>query len=321
MSIKTPYGGGGFANGFKLMQTMLRKAKQAGWWQTIKLARERWAEVDGGQCAAAFAYYLLLSLLPLIVLLATVGSLFMEIGAATREIVQLLNLYTPLTGNQERAVAAAVQGLLEARSNISLAALPLLTWGALKFLRTLIRTTNRLWRSTLYNWWRLPLKSLGLLGIIASVVLVGTLLPASARLVRGSLISGLDFPEWAFTPVFSLIPWLVLFYGFIMVYRLAPSRQTSFSEVWAGALTATVAILIGQSVFLAYVTSFAPFNALYGTLGGIVAFLLWIYFSSCVCVFGICLCVAGVKVRENANDEPRKSPSDNHSPKTAHDEL
>lgn len=275
-------------------------------WGIIKLARTRWAEVDGGQCAAAFAYYLLLSLLPLIVLLATVGSLFIERGAATHEIVLLLNRYTPLTGNQERAAEAAIQGLLEARSHISLAAFPLLTWGALKFLRTLIQATNRLWRSAAYNWWRLPLKSLGLFGIIASVAVVGILLPATARLVRGWLISGLDFPNWAFTPVFSLIPWLVLFYGFAMIYRLAPSRRTKFSEVWVGALGATVAIWIGQTLFLAYVTSFAPFNALYGTLGGIVAFLLWIYFSSCVCVFGICLCVARVEVRENANDHPEK---------------
>ena len=76
--------------------------------------------MDGGQCAAAFAYYLLLSLLPLIVILATVGSLFIERGAATREIVQLLNHYSPLIGDQERAATAVVQGLLEVRSNVNL---------------------------------------------------------------------------------------------------------------------------------------------------------------------------------------------------------
>jgi uncharacterized BrkB/YihY/UPF0761 family membrane protein len=121
------------------MQKWFYAAVQSKWGQTLKLARERWAEVDGGQCAAAFAYYLLLSLLPLIVILATVGSLYMERGAAMREIVQLLNRYTPLVGDQESAAASVVQELLEARSNINLAAFPLLIWGALKFLRTLIR--------------------------------------------------------------------------------------------------------------------------------------------------------------------------------------
>ena len=172
-------------------------------WRTIKLARTRWAEVDGDQRAAAFAYYLLLSLLPLIVLLVTAGSLFVEREVATQEVVQLVNHYIPLTGEQERAAVATIRGLLEARGKINLAAFPLLVWGALKFLRTLIRTTNRIWHSPTYNWWRLPLKSLGLLGITASAVLIGILLPGVARLVRRWLISYLEFPKWAFALMFQ----------------------------------------------------------------------------------------------------------------------
>jgi YihY family inner membrane protein len=235
----------------------------------------------------------------------------MERGTATREIVELLNRYTPLIGEQKWIAAAAIQGLLEARSHLNLAAFPLLIWGSLKFLRTLLRTTSRLWRSPAYNWWRLPLKSLGLLGIIASIVLIGVLLPAIARLVRGWLINVLDFPPWAFTPVFSLIPWIVLFYGFTMIYRIAPSRRTKFSEVWAGALAATVAIWIGQLLFIAYVTSFAPFNAHYGALGGVVAFLLWIYFSSSVCVFGVCLCVGRAELRVIAAGDKNREQREN----------
>lgn len=60
------------------MRTSLLKAKQSKWWRTIKLARARWAEEDGDQRAAAFAYYLLLSLLPLVIMLVTAGSLFLS---------------------------------------------------------------------------------------------------------------------------------------------------------------------------------------------------------------------------------------------------
>jgi Ca2+-transporting ATPase len=100
-----------------------------------------------------------------------------------------------------------------------------------------------------------------------------------------------------FAMLFQLIPWLVLFYGLIMIYRLAPSRATRFSEVWFGALAATVLIWIGERLFLLYGVHFASFNALYGALGGIVVFLLWIYLSSCVCVFGVCFCAAQAEVR------------------------
>jgi YihY family inner membrane protein len=146
------------------------------------------------------------------------------------------------------------------------------------------------------------LKSLGLLGITASAVLIGILLPALARLVRRWLAP--EFPKGAFDLGFSLIPWFVLFYGFIMIYKLAPSRRTRFSEVWLAALAATVLIWMGGLLFLFYAANVASFNVLYGTLGGIVAFLLWIYFSSCVCVFGVCFCAA----QAEASDEGKVSP-------------
>ena len=287
-------------NIFKLMRISLRNAKLSDWWQLIKRARERWEEVDGDQRAAAFAYYLLLSLFPLLIMLVTAGSLFVEREVATREVVQLVDHYSPLTSEQERGAVVTIRGLLEARGKINLAAFALLVWGALKFLRTLIRTTNRVWHSQIYNWWRLPLKSLGLLGITASAVLVGILLPGGARLARQALTTYLEFPNWAFALIFKLIPWLVLFYGFIMIYKLAPSRPTRFSEVWVGALAATVLTWIGELLFLLYAVHFARFNVLYGALGGIVAFLLWIYLSSCVCLFGVCFCAARAEVRGKA---------------------
>jgi YihY family inner membrane protein len=290
------------------MRTWWQNAKQSQWWRTIKQARARWAEVDGDQRAAAFGYYLLLSILPLTVLLVTAGSLFVEREVVTQAVVKLVNHYTPLTSEQEREAVAGIRDWLQARGKISLAVLPLLLWGALKFLRTLIRTTNRVWHSPPYNWWRVPLKSLGLLGITVSAVLIGILLPGLARLVRPWLTTHLEFPQWAFALLFQFIPWLVLFYGLLMIYRLAPSRPTKFSDVWLGALGATILIWMGERLFLVYATNFAHFNVLYGSLGGIVAFLLWLYISSCVGVFGICFCAAQAEVRENVNGPPEKHP-------------
>ncbi len=227
----------------------------------------------------------------------TAGSLFVEREVATQAVVKLVNHYTPLTGEQERTAVEGIREWLQARGKISLAAIPLLLWGALKFLRTLIRTTNRIWRSQPYNWWRLPLKSFGLLGITASALLIGILLPGLARLVHQWLTTHLAFPQWAFVLLFHLIPWLVLFYGFIMVYKLTPSRPTKFSEVWLGALGATVLIWLGELLFLVYAANFAHFNVLYGAVSGIVVLLLWIYLSGCVGVFGVCFCAAQSEVR------------------------
>jgi YihY family inner membrane protein len=271
------------------------------------LARARWAEVDGDQRAAAFGYYLLLSLLPLVFMLVSAGSLFVERTVATREVVQWVNHYIPLTSEQKLAAETNIRGVLEARGKINLAAFPLLVWGALKFLRTLIRTTNRIWHSPTYNWWRLPLRSLGLLRITASAALFGVLVPGVARLVQQWLIIYLDIPSRVLDVVLSFIPWLVLFYGIIMIYKLAPSRPTKFAEVWLAALGATVLIWTGGLLFLLQAAHLGRFNALYGALGSIVAFLLWLYLSSCVGVFGVCFCAAQTELRGRANDPTNTS--------------
>jgi YihY family inner membrane protein len=287
------------------MQTWSINTQRFKWWRILKLARARWAEVDGDQRAASFAYYLLLSLLPLVFMLVSAGSLFVERAVATREVVQWVNHYIPLTSEQERDVEKNIRGVLEARGKINLAAFPLLLWGALKFLRTLIRTTNRIWHSPTYNWWRLPLRSLGLLGITASAALFGVLVPGVARLVQRWLINYLDIPSRVLDVVLSFIPWLVLFYGIIMIYKLAPSRPTRFAEVWLAALGATVLIWTGGLLFLLQAAHLGRFNALYGALGSIVAFLLWLYLASCVSVFGICFCAARAEVRDNAHGPPK----------------
>jgi hypothetical protein len=71
------------------------------------------------------------------------GGNYVEREVATQALVKLGNHHTMLTAEQERIAVAAIHGMLEARGRIRLAAIPLLLWGALRFLRTLIRTTNR----------------------------------------------------------------------------------------------------------------------------------------------------------------------------------
>ncbi len=277
-------------------------ARQSEAWRIVQTARQRWVEVDGDQRAAAFAFYLLLSLFPTAILLVTAGSLFVDREVAVREFIRWAEHYTPLTPAQREGALSSIRGLLESRGEINVVALAILVWGALKFLRALIRTTNRVWRSPTYSWWLLPLKSLALLGITASAAVIGILVPALARFVRHGFTSYFDLPKWTFELVFSIIPWLVLFYGFVMLYKMAPSRRTRFAEVWMGALVVTVLLWLGGILFLIYATSFARFNVLYGSLGGIVAFLLWIYLSSCACVFGICLNAARAEIRNPASD-------------------
>lgn len=61
-----------------------------------------------------------------------------------------------------------------------------------------------------------------------------------------------------------------------MICKLAPSRTTKFPDAWFGAWVVTVLIWLEELLFLVCTENFAQFNALYGAVGGIVAFLIWV---------------------------------------------
>ena len=82
-----------------------------------------------------------------------------------------------------------------------------------------------------------------------------------------------------------LLPPLVLFYGFAMFYKFAPRRRTALREIWVAALVVTVGLDVLQRLFVLYTTNVTNFNALYGTFGSIVAFLMWIYLSGSLIIF------------------------------------
>lgn len=144
------------------MRKLWLKVKQSTGWRVVRRAYARWAEADGNERASAFAYYLLLSFLPLVILLVTAGSLFVQRDVATQAVMQWLKHYMPLTSEQEHSAVTTIGGVLAARGQISLAAVPLLLWSALQFLGVLIRATNRLWHSPTYNLVAVAVKKPGL---------------------------------------------------------------------------------------------------------------------------------------------------------------
>jgi membrane protein len=99
---------------------------------------------------------------------------------------------------------------------------------------------------------------------------------------------------------------LVLFYGFAMFYKFAPQRRTTFREVWIAALAVTLGLDALKQVFVLYTTNISNFNALYGTLGSVVALLMWIYLSGSLIILGGCLCAARYEINMSLTDQSEK---------------
>jgi YihY family inner membrane protein len=275
-----------------------RSARRA--WTVAHLAATRFVRIDGTQWAGAFAFNAFLSLFPLIILFVTLGSFFVDRESAGREIVAYIDGYVPLDGETRARIFGAIADVIHARERAGLVALLLLVWPALQCFTTLISVTNRAWGGESYNWWRLPLRGMSLLGVTGGAVLVGMAAPALAGAAKSWLFPARGVGAWIYALWGYVIPLLVLFLSLSLFYRLAPRRPTRFADVWVAAASTTVLLQLTERLFVVYLEYFPTLTAVYGVFGGIVALLLWIYLSGCGFIYGACLCAAHAQVRTEA---------------------
>ncbi|MCR4297420.1 MAG: YihY/virulence factor BrkB family protein [Gallionella sp.] len=266
-------------------------------WTILHLAARKFLEIEGMQRAEAFAFNAFFSLFPLIILLVAIASRLTGLNNPATAVIAYIESYMPLGSEMQSYIFNTIAGVMETRGKASVVAFFILVWVTIQCFATLIHATNRAWGTEVKNWWRLPLKSLLLLGITAGAVFLGIALPMLAQVAKEAFSEVNAFSYWAYALVSFLISLLVLFVSLGMFYKLAPRRPTRFAEVWVAALSATLLLQGAESLFVIYLKNFSTINAVYGAFGGIMALLLWIFLSGCIFIFGACLCAVQAEAR------------------------
>lgn len=255
-------------------------------------AKTVFLKVDGLDWAAAFSFNAFFALFPLMVLLVTIASIFVEPVRAAHDALGYLGEYVPIGGDMRSHVFEVIAGVLEGRTKAGAVALVMLVWTSLQCFTTLISVTNAAWGHEAHKWWRLPLKSLTLLMLMAVPALIAMSLPTGFKLVQEWLFPDSEFRSWSYGVIVASLPPLLSFFSLSLFYRLAPQRHPTWRTVALAALFAGGMLQLAQWLFVFYLERFATLNAIYGTFGGVMALLLWIYVSGCIFIFGACLCAA-----------------------------
>lgn len=105
------------------------------------------------------------------------------------------------------------------------------------------------------------------------------LLEAKEILTNKVILVALNNGKW-------LIILAFLFLGISFLYYLAPSRRGKFRFISPGATLATIIMVITSLGFSAFINNFGQYNKLYGSIGTMIAFLIWIYYNSLVLLIG-----------------------------------
>ncbi len=253
--------------------------------QNVGRALQRYGLIDGEQCAASFAYYAFFSLFPLILLCVALETVFLQNREVTAASILIqVDQYLPLQESDRLLLLHTIDGVITHGFGAGLLGFLVLTWSSLRFSQALLIGVNRAWGLKDYNWWKLPLKNLLMIGIAISAIALGLVTPlAFDRLAElfgwGNVVTHLFA---------GILPMLVLFYSLLLFYVLAPRRNVRLAVAWPAALLGTVALELAQCLFGIYLTRIANFNAVYGAFGSIIALLFWIYVSGVIVIFFGC---------------------------------
>src|SRR5581483_954826 len=258
------------------------------------VVRQTWRGYMRHQCsqlAAAIAYYVLFSIVPLTILTVSVFGFVLENGSFRRELVDRILDVVPLTQTDGRqSVEHVLDNVKRASGPVAVLSLGLTLWTASSVFGSIRKSLNTIWgieehrsfaRQKLIDFIQVGLLSVVLL---ASVVLTGVL--RAARQVSADWFGPLanSNPLWEIPPY--LVPALLSLATFLMLYHVVPARRPRWRDVIPGALLATLLFEALKNSFAFYVANFNNFDVVYGSLAGILLFLLYTYLGATILLIG-----------------------------------
>ncbi|MET9323549.1 YihY/virulence factor BrkB family protein [Streptomyces sp. NPDC003038] len=261
------------------------------WGQVLKGTLKEFKDDELGDRAAALTYYGILALFPALLVLVSI------LGLAGRSVTQqvLDNLQTLAPGAARDIITSAVQQL-QGNSGIgsimALVGVAIAVWSASGYVAAFIRASNAVYDMPEGRpvWKVLPLR-LGLTVTLMVMACVSALIVVFTGGLARQAGDVLGIGDTALT-VWSIAKWpvLVLLVTIMiaLLYWAAPNAKgRGFKWITPGSFLALVIWMLASAGFAFYVANFASYNKTYGTLAGVIVFLVWLWITNLAILLGL----------------------------------
>ena len=256
-----------------------------------ELARRVWHEIDKDEVvdrAAGLAYYFLFALFPaLLFLTALIGLL--PIPHLLDRLMEYVSQALPtdaasVTQKTLREIIGGAHGGL-----LSIGVLGAL-WAASNGMSSIITALNAVYDvSETRPFWKRKALALGLTLLFSLFILTALILMVFGPKIGETVASWVGLGG-LFTVVWNVIsiPVVIVLVtiGVTVVYYLAPDAKQKFRWVTPGATLAVLLWLAMSYALRLYVSHFADYNATYGSIGGVILLMLWLYLSGAALLLG-----------------------------------
>jgi membrane protein len=247
---------------------------------------ERFGRTRTPEAAAGIAFYGLFSLFPLLLIMVSMGSSILDHPQAQDQVLDLLMEAFPISVD---LVEENIQRVLKTRGSGNIFGALGLAWSATGAFTVLTRNINTAWpNADRRNFLKIRLMAFIMLAGVA-LVMFGLLIANIAILFLPESLSGTAGLIISLRYFSRVVIWVITFIALVWLYRWIPNTEVLWSEAAWGAIVASTGTILATSVFSWYLGSgsgLSNYNLIYGSLGAIVALMVWIYLLSIIVLFG-----------------------------------
>jgi membrane protein len=264
--------------------------KARSWWGVLKRTVSEFREDNLTDWAAALTYYAILSIFPALIVLVSILGLAGD--SATNAVLDNINELGP--GPAQDIISGAIKEIAASTGTAGVAfVLGLLAslWSASGYVGAFSRASNVIYEIDEGRpFWKLrPLQigmTLVLLLLVAvsaiAVVISGPLASEVGKVfgLQGTAVTIFDIVKWPVIVVVLMAMLAILYYG-------APNvRHPGFRWITPGGVLAVLLWILASAGFAFYVSNFSSYNATYGSLAGVIVFLIWLWISNIAVLLG-----------------------------------
>lgn len=264
------------------------------YWQLIKQTSLEWWEDNTFRMAAAIAFYTIFSLAPVLIVAVAIGGLFLD-DAEQSVRADLANELGALVGeaggeaieqvlDQASASASTPQALL-------ISVLTILVGSTMVFIE-LQAALNEIWgveskprNSLLRQFLMARVRSFGIAMTVGLLLVISLVLSTTLQIFQNHLDRWLPAGAWLWNGL-NLVVWILLVAVlFAMIYKFLPDVRIRWINVIIGAIVTSLLFSLGKYVIGLYL-GHASYGSYYGAAGSFVVFLVWVYYSALICLYG-----------------------------------
>jgi membrane protein len=259
---------------------------------------------NGTLLAASIAFSTLFSLCPMVFLLVYIAGRLPQWPNLQNQIARGIEYMLPMSKDLLESI---VQNVGAAQDAIGALALIGLVWGSISVFNSVRVSLNAIYgnrkASSLIKEQLINMGMMLGVGILMLFSVLGsTLLGNISEADLDASVFGLLGHSLATRIITNLLITVIAFAIFLLLYKLILVPRPKWKEIWVSSLTAAILFEITKLVFVRYIRIFTPYNMVYGSIGTLIAFLMWIYLSALIFLFIAKINHVSLSRQTNSND-------------------